>query len=119
MKIGKKTFNNVMKCVLYRNENRIHIGDIFIQGNMSGLFGFLQHYTNHINKGYGTQMMNMLIEYAKENNYKTITGNLSEVDNNTTTDPHHKDRQIHFYKKFGFKILPDEENPKSIELIVK
>ena len=66
-KIGKHVFPNVMKCILHKDESRIHIGDIFMQGNMSGLFGFLQHYTNYINKGYGTQMMNMLIEYAKEN----------------------------------------------------
>lgn len=119
IQIGKKYFNNAMKCVLHRDENTILIGDIFIEGDTSGLLGFLQHYTRYTNKGYGTQMMNMLLEFAKENSYKKIVGNLSDVDDNNAFDPEHRKRQIHFYKKFGFKILPNEENPNSIELILE
>lgn len=109
IEIGKKYFNNAMKCVLYRDKNEILIGDIFVEGDTSGLFGFLQHYTRYTNKGYGTQMMNMLLDFAKENGYKKIVGNLSYVDDNDAFDPEHRERQLHFYKKFGFKILPSEE----------
>lgn len=118
IEIGKKYFRNAMKCALYREENKIVIGDIFIEGDTEGLFGFLQHYTNYINKGYGTQMMNVLLEFAKENSYKRIVGNLSYVDDNDAFDPEHRERQLYFYKKFGFKILPNEETPNAIELLL-
>ena len=118
IKIGKKYFRNAMKCTLYREENKIVIGDIFVEGDTEGFFGFLQRYTSYINKGYGTQMMNMLLEFAKENGYKKIVGKLSNVDDSDIFDPEHRERQLHFYKKFGFKILPSEEKPNSIELIL-
>ena len=119
VEIGKKYFRNAMKCVLYRDENTILIGDIFVEGDTEGFFGFLQHYTKYINKGYGTQMMNMLLEFAKENGYRKIVGKLSDVDDNDSIDPEHRKRQIHFYKKFCFKILPNEETPNAIELILE
>ena len=119
VEIGKKYFRNAMKCVLYRDENTILIGDIFVEGDTKGFFGFLQRYTSYINKGYGTQMMNILLEFAKENGYKRIVGKLSDVDNSDAFDPEHRERQIHFYKKFGFKNLPSEECPNEIELILE
>lgn len=50
------------------------------------------------NKGYGSMMMQKLIDYATENNYGYIHGNLSVVDFD------HKDRLHHFYQKFGFTV---------------
>lgn len=50
------------------------------------------------NKGYGSLMMEQLLEYAGENGIAYIHGNLSEV------DLEHKDRLHHFYEKFGFLI---------------
>ena len=51
-------------------------------------------------------MMQKLIEYAKENGYSRLYGNLSDVDIG------HKDRLYHFYEKFGFEIT---EYPKKID----
>ena len=39
-----------------------------------------------------------MIEYARNNNYSEITGDLSVV------DADHKELLHHFYKKFGFEI---------------
>ena len=113
--IKNKTYYNSMKCTLDQETKTILIGDIYIKNDRS-----LEpwNYTKFINKGYGTLMMNELLKFAKENNYEKITGNISDVDNNTEWDPHHRERLIHFYKKFGFKILPDDLAPKQIELIL-
>lgn len=56
------------------------------------------------NKGYGTKMMNELIKYARSHQYKYIIGSLS------TVDLDHKERQWHFYQKFGFEIT-EKDNP--------
>ena len=113
--IKNKTYYNSMKCTLDQESKTILIGDIYMKNDRS-----LEpwNYTKFINKGYGTLMMTELLKFAKENNYEKITGNISDVDNNTEWDPHHRERLIHFYKKFGFKILPDELAPKQIELIL-
>lgn len=74
-----------IQCVL-ENENTLLIGDI------------IHIYKKYHNKGYGTKMMEKLLEYTKENNIKTIYGNLS------LNDIDHKDRLLHFYKKFGFDV---------------
>ena len=113
--IKNKTYYNSMRCTLYQELKTIHIGDICIRDDRS-----LEpwNHTKFVNKGYGTLMMSELLNFAKENNYKKITGNISNVDNNTEWDPHHRERLIHFYKKFGFKILPDELAPKQIELTI-
>lgn len=50
------------------------------------------------NKGYGSLMMEKLLEYAVQKGITYIYGNLSEVDLG------HKDRLHHFYQKFGFII---------------
>lgn len=107
VKIGKRYYPNAMKCVLYKDEKRILIGDIYIDEN-----GYLKH----INKGYGTKMMDILLKYANENGYETVSGNLGIADENSPADPTHRERQIHFYKKFGFSILPSEEKPEKILL---
>ena len=74
-----------MQCVI-ESDSTILIGDI-IHDNQK-----------NYNKGYGSAMMQKLIEYAKENGYSHIYGNLSDVDIG------HKDRLYHFYEKFGFEI---------------
>lgn len=74
-----------MQCVI-ESDSTILIGDI-IHDNQK-----------NYNKGYGSAMMQKLIEYAKENGYSRLYGNLSDVDIG------HKDRLYHFYEKFGFEI---------------
>lgn len=70
--------------------NKIHIDDIKpYQGNKRN---------RCVNKGYGSELMNALIDYSKERGISEIYGELSIVDLD------HKNRLHHFYQKFGFKI---------------
>ena len=108
--IGKQNYSNAMKCVLDEEKKEILIGDICINDN---------RYLRHINKGYGTKMMEKLLEFANENDYETVVGNLGVADENSAADPTHRERQIHFYKKFGFSILPSEEKPERILLTLR
>jgi len=80
-KIGNEVFDKAMKCHLDEEEKTIYLDDICIEGNTSGFFGFLHEYQNYINKGYGSQMMEILLKYAKDNSYKTIVGKLVCNDN--------------------------------------
>ena len=64
-----------------------------------------------INNGYGTVLVSELINYAKENEVKTIVGWISNVDND------HMERLVHFYSKFGFEILPTpKDKPEGLKL---
>ena len=64
------------------------------------LIGDIQHSNGKIdyNKGYGSLLMDALLQHAREKGFKKIHGNLSVVDLD------HKDRLHHFYEKFGFTI---------------
>lgn len=53
------------------------------------------------NKGYGSKIMNSLLEYIKPLNANYITGELSTVDE---VDLNNKSLRDHFYQKFGFRI---------------
>lgn len=112
--IGKRVFTNAMKCIVNEDTKTILIADIYVGNEPSSL----ETYLPYVNKGYGTLLMNELLHSAKKHDCKLIKGVLSEVDSNTAYDPTHRQRQIHFYKKFGFKVLPNEETPDSIELIL-
>ena len=91
---AKLYINNIreawMQCVI-ESDSTILIGDIIHDSQRK------------YNKGYGSAMMIKLIEYAKENGYSRLYGNLSIVDLN------HKDRLYHFYRKFGFTITEYDE----------
>lgn len=78
-----------MNCVL-DCENRIMIGDIS-PVNSQSIF-------RQENRGYGSLLMEELLFYAKENKIKELYGNLA------TVDIDHKDRLIHYYKKYGFEV---------------
>ena len=75
-----------MQCVPEPNSS-ILIGDIIHS-----------HEALAYNKGYGSMMMDKLLEYARENSYSHIYGNLA------IWDLDHKERLHHFYRKFGFEI---------------
>ena len=111
--VGKQIFRNAMVCNLHKKENKIMIGDILVTVNFDN-----QKYKRYINKGYGTLLMNQLLLFARQNNYEQIVGNLGIADENSEYDPDHRDRQIHFYKKFGFNILPNEKNAQYIKLFL-
>lgn len=103
LRLGKRLFPNSMKCVLNEDEREILIGDICV-GNQD-------IYLRHTNKGYGTQMMQLLLDYAREHEYSTIKGWLAHFDGDSPEDPEHRARQIHFYQKFGFEFIPNLEEP--------
>ena len=71
-----------------------------IESDTTILIGDIQHDEEwpKYNKGYGTMMMEKLLEFARENHFSYIHGNLSIVDED------HKDRLHYFYSKFGFTI---------------
>jgi len=72
----------------------------YVDSDRSILIGDIRHdrEKRDYNKGYGSMMMQKLIDYARENNYRYIHGNLSVVDFD------HKSRLHHFYQKFGFTV---------------
>ena len=72
----------------------------YIDSDSSILIGDIRHdrEKRDYNKGYGSMLMQKLIDYARKNNYGYIHGNLSVVDFD------HKDRLHHFYQKFGFTV---------------
>ena len=67
--------------------DQLCIGDIRMQKN---------------NVGCGSIAMKALLEFAKENSCSKVTGWLSPVDSG------HFDRLEHFYKKFGFEVIFNE-----------
>lgn len=62
------------------------------------------------NKGYGSLMMQKLIEFANQNDFIYIDGWLSRVHFD------HKERLLHFYQKFGFEITLCNENIKFADI---
>jgi|GEM_PF-501723 len=79
------------------------------------IIGDIKCVTN--NNGYGTVLVNELINYAIENRMKVIKGWISNVDCD------HLDRLVHFYSKFGFEILlaskDEKETLKYADIILK
>lgn len=62
-----------------------------------------------VNEGYGSLLLNNLIELAKKHNVKKISGWISSVDRD------HLDRLVHFYKKNNFKVnLYKDSNARKI-----
>lgn len=75
-------------CGIDEETKLIKIGDITCKRN---------------NRGYGSLMMAKLIEFAKVNDFRGITGWLSYLDMG------HEKRLYHFYQKFGYEIVPNDE----------
>lgn len=99
-----KDSENILKILLYKNNKKISAINCVIQGDKV-LIGDIEPYSNNrlINKGYGTIMMEKLIQFAQDKGYTVLYGYLSIHDSD------HQDRLIHFYKKFGFSIILYDE----------
>ncbi|MBD5488051.1 MAG: GNAT family N-acetyltransferase [Lachnospiraceae bacterium] len=82
-------------CGIDEETKLITIGDITCKKN---------------NKGYGSLMMAKLIEFAKVNDFQGINGWLSHV------DMEHEERLYHFYQKFGFEIVPNDDGLKVADI---
>lgn len=91
---GKKILGK-MDCVIKEEINGITISDITCSKN---------------NKGFGSLMMNTLVEFAKDGQYDYIDGWLSKIDLD------HKDRLLHFYRKFGFEIMSNDSEMKFADI---
>ncbi|MBE6848090.1 MAG: GNAT family N-acetyltransferase [Ruminococcus sp.] len=84
---------------LYVNNSREAQIKCVLESDTTILIGDIEHVKEeNFNKGYGSAMVEKLIQFAKENGYSHIYGNLSMVDLD------HQERLYHFYEKFGFKI---------------
>lgn len=117
--------SNIIEEQLFSDKNCIKVyllhvlcdnsGEICLIENNGGNTGNLYYHINSnndiliediqnnssINRGIGTEMINMLTNFAKKKDIKIIRGNLSIVDID------HRERQIHFYIKNGFDINDD------------
>lgn len=82
---------------VYQEEQRIEIADIRIEGD-------------HVNRGYGSIVMNEIIKLAHQLGIKFIDGWISGVDWD------HIDRSAHFYRKFGFDVTLNEGSGKILWL---
>ncbi|WP_407351006.1 hypothetical protein VNN41_11375 (plasmid) [Lactococcus garvieae] len=84
-------------CDIFRNQDYGFIDRLYIQ----------EFKTRHVNQGYGTFLMNILLDYVSHHlkvNEVIIIGWLSPEDEK---DKENHLRRDHFYQKFGFEIKGD------------
>lgn len=93
--IYKNKIQGNMKCIINQETETITISDIECKKN---------------NKGYGSIMMGKLIEIAKQNGIKCIDGWLSKADID------HRERLYHFYQKFEFEIISNDNGSKFADI---
>ena len=93
---------------IYKNKHLGKIVSIINEDSNSITIGDIQCKKN--NQGYGSMMMERLIEIAKQKNILYIEGWLSKGDED------HKDRLQHFYGKFGFQIIFNDEGNKFADI---
>lgn len=86
--INKKgiVLNQIRLSAKYSSDETIELGDIEVFGENEG-------------RGYGSLLLNSLINFASDNSIKTITGWISYADKD------HFDRLDYFYKKHGFDVI--------------
>ncbi|MFB5194279.1 GNAT family N-acetyltransferase [Neobacillus sp. KR4-4] len=83
--------NRIRLSANYTSEKMVEIGDIEVFGENEG-------------RGYGSTLLNSLINFAKDNSINTISGWISYADKN------HFDKLDYFYKKYGFKVIWGSES---------
>lgn len=84
-----------MSCMISEDLKVITILDIICKKN---------------NRGYGSLMMNKLIDIVKQDEYTYIDDWLSVVN-----DDHIK-RLYHFYQKFGFEVISNKDRMKIADI---
>ena len=94
-----------LQCNLFPETKEIFIDDFTV--------GDRNHIEFYTRKGYYSEIMNILLAFAKQNRYQKICGELKAFDISR------RDKQIRFYEKFGFTISePNENKDRLIELII-
>jgi N-acetylglutamate synthase-like GNAT family acetyltransferase len=83
--------NRIRLSANYKDEETIEICDIEVFGENEG-------------RGYGSILLQSLINFAIENSVNTISGWISQ------TDKDHFDKLDSFYKKFGFEVIWDNSS---------
>lgn len=78
--------NPIRLSSIYTSEETIELGDIDVVGENKG-------------RGYGSILLNVLINYAIDNSIKRISGWISYVDKD------HFDKLDYFYRKHGFNVI--------------
>lgn len=84
---NKKTLGTIT-CLINREQREFAIIDIICE---------------NINMGYGSMMLEALIRYARRRRFKYIDGALIKEDYD------HKERLYHFFQKFGFEIIQNQD----------
>lgn len=111
---SKKPFITML-CSPRYNENPNYLKSIFIVDFKSDPI--------YRDKGFGTIIMNELIQYAKNLNVKYISGELSFVDigkdDEDDSCKEKRERLYHFYPKFGFIIEEHKRRNGRIEKTIK
>lgn len=102
----KKDYTGGFSEIYLRSEHRGHIHHssillIFSENTM--LIGDVKvlessPYSGRYSRGYGTLLMKLALEEAKQRGVKIITGNMAG------SGPEQRERQINYYTKFGFTI---------------
>lgn len=104
--------------VLYNLKNKrspeYYYGELIVGMEYYEEFGYLESMmikdfvikTKHVNKGYGSLLMEGFLVYLDQTKREKIkiTGQLSEVDEQNENN---RLRRNHFYQKFGFEIKGD------------
>ena len=98
--IENQCFQKAMKCITNKNSKIIKIDDIFFKDG----------------HGHEIKMLKKLIRYAKRNGYKKIISDLLSSDD--ISNLKHKAKQLHLYRRFGFKILSNNGPYDAAELIL-
>lgn len=88
--------NRIRLSANYVSEDRIDIYDLEVFGDNQG-------------KGYGSILLNSLINIANGDSVKTISGWISK------TDEDHFDKLDHFYRKHGFDVIWDNSSNNPIK----
>lgn len=83
--------NRIRLSANYTSEETIELCDIEVFGE-------------NVGRGYGSILLDSLINFAKDNSIKTISGWISYADKN------HFDKLDYFYKKHGFNIIWESDN---------
>ncbi|MFP3919504.1 GNAT family N-acetyltransferase [Lysinibacillus telephonicus] len=91
--INKKgiVLNRIRLSAKFNDEETIELCDIEVIGENEG-------------RGYGTILLNSLINFAIDNSIKTILGWISYADKD------HFDKLDYFYKKHGFNVIWGNDN---------
>lgn len=99
------------RIILLTHDRKKHLATIIFNISSQSkriIIGDIQCSKN--NHGYGSIMMEHLIQFAYDNGMTSLDGWISSVDLN------HLDRLKHFYQKFDFEIIPNKQGINAYDI---